>query len=210
MGKGNHLDCKHWDYETHPKRKQLRARCERLTGWAKRWPRRFERYGLDTRRGHRLLFGPFAPPQCLCLAGTYRGSQSCPALLQYAVGVGGAPKGVGALPQYVETAMALFESRGQQLVHTYRQSLATLTPEEAFVKLVDILCDLLEVFFTIHPYANGNGHAGRMLVWVTLAREGFVPKRWCIDDKQPYGNALNQYRAGKPEPLRLFLIRLAR
>lgn len=175
----------------------------------RRWPGRFERYGLDTRRGHALLFLPFAPPSCTCLAGNYRGSSACPQLATYEVRVGAAPN-VGTFAKHVDTAMSLFESRGTRLVEVYRQGRMMLSPEEAFVKLIDVLCDLLEAFFTIHPYANGNGHAGRLLVWVVLAREGLAPRNWSIDATQPYGQALNEYRDGKPDKLRRFLIRLAR
>lgn len=205
---GSHTDCTDWDYETHPKIKQLRARCDRLTAWVAKRPTRFARYGFDTRAGHRLMFAPFAPPACTCFAGTFRGSSSCPHLVNYGVGVHGTK--VGAPPNHVAAQMAIFDSRCKLLFSTCAQSAASIDPAEAFVKLVDILCDLLESFFTIHPYANGNGHTGRLLVWVLLARHGFAPQKWSIDAKQPYGKALNAYRAGKPRELQLWLLRLAR
>jgi Fic family protein len=110
----------------------------------------------------------------------------------------------------VEMCMAMLTKRYEQLMSNYAKSLASSTPAIAFALLIDVLCDILEAFFTVHPFANGNGHAGRMLVWVTLARQGFPPKAWSIDAKQPYAKALNEYRAGNLVPLRQFLTKLAR
>ena len=207
---GSHLDCSDWDYETHPEHKKLRKACDRLTGMAKKWPRKFDRFGVDTRPGHRLLFKRFAPPACSCFAGTYRGSKTCPALEHYFCGVRGTS--VGMPPAYVEACMAMLNTRCQNLLDMYAASVrvGTVSPAASFGMLIDVLCDILEGFFTVHPFANGNGHAGRMLVWVLLARHGFAPKSWSIDAKQPYAKALDLYRAGNHAPLRLFLTRLAR
>jgi len=49
-----------------------------------------------------------------------------------------------------------------------------------------------------------------LLAWVLLARNGFPPRKWSIDDKQPYGKHLVAYRNGNPRPLNLFMIKLAR
>jgi fido (protein-threonine AMPylation protein) len=204
----SHADCNNWDYETHPKIKQLRARCDWLTALAAKRPARFAKYGFDTRPGHRLMFAPFAPTACRCFAGTFRGDSSCSHLVNYSVHVHGT--NVGAPPNHVAAQMAVFDTRCKLLFDLYTKSSQTLDPAEALVKLIDILCDLLESFFTIHPYANGNGHTGRLLVWVLLARHGFIPRKWSIDAKQPYGRALNAYRAGKPRELQLWLLRLAR
>ena len=131
---GSHTDCTDWDYETHPKIKQLRARCDRLTAWVAKRPTRFARYGFDTRAGHRLMFAPFAPPACTCFAGTFRGSSSCPHLVNYGVGVHGTK--VGAPPNHVAAQMAIFDSRCKLLFSTCAQSAASIDPAEAFVKLV--------------------------------------------------------------------------
>jgi Fic family protein len=38
-------------------------------------------------------------------------------------------------------------------------------------------------FVTIHPYANGNGHAARLVVWALLLRYGFQPTGWPVDPR---------------------------
>ncbi|MDB5941772.1 MAG: Fic/DOC family protein, partial [Ramlibacter sp.] len=66
---------------------------------------------------------------------------------------------------------------------------------------------LLTSFYNIHPYANGNGHIGRLLVWVTLHAFGHTPKKMTLH-KSPKGyyDLFDLYRANKKKPLEQFLL----
>lgn len=79
-------------------------------------------------------------------------------------------------------------------------------PEIALVKLVQLLAFVLQQFLTIHPYMDGNGHMGRLLIYVMMCRAGYVPSGWDIDAKQPYADALSDHRSGKPRALEAFLL----
>lgn len=207
---GNHENCADWDYETHPKQKTLKGACDRLTAAIAKNPEKFNRFGFDTRPAHRFLFKPFVPKDCTCLAGTYRGSPSCPELHRLDVGVRGTA--VGTPAAFVEMAMHLLDERCKSLLAAYAARVSAPGADEAlaFALLVDVLCDLLELFFSVHPYANGNGHMGRLLAWALFAQHGFAPRNWSVDSKQPYGKALDAYRKGDRRPLRLFLVKLSR
>jgi Fic family protein len=62
-------------------------------------------------------------------------------------------------------------------------------------------------FETIHPFTDGNGRVGRILVHAVLARRGLtrhvvVPvSAGLLVDVDAYVDALDRYRAGDPEPI---------
>jgi hypothetical protein len=206
---GSHDDCASWDYEKHPNRSRVGVRALRLQQLMVDYPGHFLRYGLDTRSGHRFLFFGLAPSACLCLVGEYRGSATCAALTSYGVHVPADPR-VGVDPRLVGWQMQQFERDCAAACDAYEdwqsQSGPKAAPEAALLRFVQILCDALERILWIHPYANGNGHAGRLLVFAMLARHGFAPKRWSIDPKMPYSAALSQYRDGNKKPLVSFVL----
>lgn len=76
----------------------------------------------------------------------------------------------------------------------------------ALLKFVTLLAIILERFLTIHPYMDGNGHSARILIFVMMAREGYKPKHWDVDAKQPYDSALYHHRRGKRGELQKFLL----
>jgi Fic family protein len=64
----------------------------------------------------------------------------------------------------------------------------------------------------IHPFGDGNGRVGRVIINVMLEQLGYPPIIIKLDDKHPYYEALNAYDGldGNPrvEPMQLFLTRL--
>lgn len=208
---GSYDNCNNWDYDNHPKRRLITARCNRLTKAIRRKGSLFERFQYDTRPAHRFVFSAMMPSGCSCIAGSYRGTHSCGVLLNYRVNVAGRE---GAHPASVESEMQVLQLQCALLIRAYREAISDpalgISKEEAFLKLIDIACDLMESIFTIHPYANGNGHMGRLLVWFLLSSNGFHPPKWSVDTKQPYDGHLKAFRSGNAQPLKLWLIRLAR
>jgi Fic family protein len=76
----------------------------------------------------------------------------------------------------------------------------TVSEQEAAV--VVVACNLFVTLSIVHPFANGNGHAGRLLLWAFLGRFGYWPKRWWTVDERPIPNAeyahlIAEYRAGR-------------
>jgi Fic family protein len=73
-----------------------------------------------------------------------------------------------------------------------------------------LACRVFEVFLRIHPYANGNGHAARFLIWCLLSRYGYWPKGWPIEPRPPdppYTHLISEYRNGNWEPLEEFVLK---
>jgi len=80
-----------------------------------------------------------------------------------------------------------------------------LSRNVVLARIVEHLALLLETFFTIHPYANGNGHAGRLLLWVIMVRHGFRPTKWPLDESPEYDEAVQSHREGRPLLLQTYL-----
>lgn len=97
-------------------------------------------------------------------------------------------------------------SEGFRLLDT---SSATLS-EDGLLQIVEFACEAHETFLRIHPYANGNGHLARTIVWMILARYGFWPKDWPVEPRSTdpgYIPALIQFRDGDREPLIEFMLK---
>jgi len=58
---------------------------------------------------------------------------------------------------------------------------AHLPREQKLAYAVIFACSIFVTFLQIHPYANGNGHAARLVVWAILGRYGYWPKSWPIE-----------------------------
>jgi fido (protein-threonine AMPylation protein) len=168
-------------------------------------------YGPDTRRIHDRLFKALTPRGYEYYAGHYRGSVSC--LRGYEVHPHGDPT-----TKYAPSADV--EDLTEQLAVRIRQGLSELdrlwsqhdwvvSPQAKLVSIVAVAAEIFSVFLLIHPYADGNGHAARFIVWTLLQRYGFRPVRWTIDPRPtglPYIDALRMFRAGNRAPLQQAII----
>lgn len=210
MSRGRHDRCDNWEYKTHPNIKRLQTRSEGLVEVIRRHPRLSRRYGFDTRPAHRFLFSPFVPPKCRCLAGNYRGTSACSHLRNLRVTLGPAEPLVGSPPEKVEKEISELEARLRQLEEAFETwsnaGAPKPPPEVAVARLVANIAIALERFLTIHPYANGNGHCGRLLAWALFARQGFFPVGLPLDERPPYDAALYEHRRGNRLPLQTVLL----
>lgn len=202
----SHANCDDWTYDTHPKRAELTHRCGRLEDAFLHRISKFDRAKHDTRIGHAFLFRLMVPAACSCIAGTFRGDPSCPAILGCYVGTG--DEKVGAPPRAVAEQMRQFDVQCASLVQIHAKYLRERNPKPhvALLKFTERLATILERFLTIHPFKDGNGHTGRLLIYLMMVRAGYAPKHWSIDAKQPYGDALSAHRRGKPGALQKFLL----
>jgi hypothetical protein len=69
-------------------------------------------------------------------------------------------------------------------------------------------CRVLELFLRIHPYANGNGHAGRLILWSVLGRYSHWPQHFPIEPRPapPFVDFIKQYRDGDRNPLEMLIL----
>lgn len=205
-------DCPSFEYKDHTRRNEIRTRVARLVMRLRGGSLDSRSVAADSRPAHHTLFRGLTPRGYDYYAGHYRG-EPYRCLREYEVRIPTDPR-VGASPWSVLSVMA-------QMATDIRAGIAALDsvherphsqvpPEQKLYHTVVLACGVFELFLRIHPYANGNGHAARFVVWAILGRYGYWPKRWPIDPRPadpPYTTLLTAYRSGNPEPLELFMIR---
>ena len=155
------------------------------------------------------MFRGMAPELCECVVGRYRGCGDCSALTAYNVGVEEDPR-VGIPPELVAWQMRLFEQTCVEACDAFEHRLQNPKGESAdaiLAMFARLLATMLERFLLIHPYANGNGHCSRLLIWVVMVRYGFPPKSWPLNRSPAYGEAIRAHRDGHATALALFLLR---
>ncbi len=110
----------------------------------------------------------------------------------------------------VQSRMLQFEKRCRTLMRNHDEWLEgrgkSQPPEIALLKFVTVLAEVLQLFLTIHPYADGNGHTGRLLTFTMMVRAGYSPRNWDIDAKHAYGVALFDHRRGKTLELQRYML----
>lgn len=193
-----------WEYEEHPdKDSVIGPRSVELVRKLRSGELPTHELVEDTRPVHAALFRGLTPRGFDYFAGNYRGSEHF-CLKYYQVGIKADPR-VGAPPDRV--AGLMFEFR-----ESARAALAGLDAAHAVpnsqvpreVKLLTVAlvaCQFLELFLRIHPYANGNGHAARLLVLALLGRYHYWPARWTIEPRpqtMPYYDMITEQRDGNP------------
>jgi fido (protein-threonine AMPylation protein) len=79
--------------------------------------------------------------------------------------------------------------------------------------LAEIVAKFFERLLLVHPYANGNGHAARILVIALFGRFGYWLKRWSIHPRPlgaSYLDSLRAYRRGATFELREYFLSFTR
>lgn len=165
----------------------------------------------DTRTVHSQYFRGLTPPSTPYYAGNYRG-QDFPCLKNYGVRIPSDPR-VGHQPQFVPRNMAALAVQIERALTQCDLIWAApdhlISPAEKLAKVVRAAAAVFVYFLEIHPYANGNGHAGRFILIAVLARHGVNMRRWHMDPRPPdppYGVAIAAYRSGQTGLLERFVL----
>ena len=206
-------DCPAWEYSTHPQRNRLLPqRSTSLLLDLRRGDIEIFSLCCDTRPTHLYLFNGLTPPECPYYAGHYRG-ELFRCLEFYEVHVPGDQRvgenssivliSMNVMAQVIRDGItALDVANGLPNSHVPRW--------QKIYYLVVFSCRVFVEFLRIHPYANGNGHIGRFLIWGLLGRYGIWPRQWPLDKRPqdpPYSNLISEYRSGNREPLERFVLR---
>lgn len=204
--------CPNWQYSDHADRERLLSTATEavITGIiAGKYA--VDVFARDTRPIHKQLFSDLAPVGHGYYAGNYRGShQKC--LRNYNVGILGDSL-VGTQAAKVFGEITKF---GTAIVHATELIDSALTsadkpidPTDRVIAVVRVACDAFVRFLTIHPFADGNGHTARVLLWIILFRFGYIPDKWTIEPRPPfpdYSESIAKHRRGDTAPLEQFVL----
>ena len=206
------VPCPEWQYSGHAERARLlpEAAAKILTGiQAGKYP--IIPFAKNTKPIHLELFTGLTPPGFDYFAGNYRGSHhKC--LKNYEVGIAGDPR-VGSKAAAVQSEIDRLGNSIASWAEKIDKALAALhhpmTPANRALAVVKLACNSFVSFLTVHPYADGNGHAARALLWVLLFRFGYVPSGWTIEPRPgipDYGVMIAQHRRGMRDPLEQYVL----
>ena len=203
-------DCPAWEYTQVPKAAETVAiRCTNFLVSLRRGAVDYEVITRDTRSAHFKMFVGTTPAATPYYAGHYRGEKfRCLEFLR--VMVQSDPR-VGIPAERVAPDMSNLAGHIIRAGYSAITSAHTLPPsrlpdEEKLYYVVTFACRVLVEFLRIHPYVNGNGHMGRFIVWLILAKFGYWPKRWPLHQSPPYHQLLKTYRDGDPTQLEGFVL----
>lgn len=203
-------DCPPWEYTDVPRAAETIAnRCTKFLVSLRRGSPDYEALARDTRAVHSKMFEGTTPSTAPYYAGHYRGEKMrCLKFLRVMVG---SDSRVGVPPDRVAPDMSnladhIIRAGYSALARGHAIPVARLPDEEKLYYVVTFACRVLVEFLRIHPYANGNGHMGRFIVWVILAKFGYWPKRWPLHQSPPYHDLIKTYRDGDLTQLEGFVL----
>jgi fido (protein-threonine AMPylation protein) len=205
-------DCPAWEYADHPKQKViLKQRTEDIIIQLYQQTLDVVENAADSRPIHGYLFSLLAPREHFYYAGHYRG-EDFDCLKDYYAGIEG-DSSVGFPPFLVEERM---EKIGQWVREGMRALEAThqlpdtqLSPEDKLLNTIAFGCAIFAEVLRVHPYANGNGHAARFILWAILGKYGYWPRQFPIDPRPNHPSylwATAECLKGNSQPLEDYIL----
>lgn len=200
------VDCPSWEYKGHPQQATIAGGVALIL--AALAARKMETLALaiDTREAHRRMFREVTPAGCDYYAGHYRGERfRC--LKFCSVTIPTDPR-VGAPPELVDFRLRELNAEIRAGIKALDANVL-LGDQQRLRYVLALACRAFVAFLTVHPYANGNGHAGRLIAWCITGRYGHWPRRWPVDPRPPdppYSQLIVDCRNGNPEPLEMYLL----
>ncbi len=204
--------CPAWEYKDHGDHRQVLQEALRTLLIQLRSGRlSVEDESQDTRHTHLNIFQGLTPPEQPYYAGHYRG-EDFPCLANYEVFIPGDPA-VGVACDAVEASVRGLEADMLNAVGALDASFAlpdaVVPRDQKLYAAVVVASRIFTEFLTVHPYANGNGHIARFLVWLFLGRYGYWPTSWTIDPRpnaSDYSTAISQHRRGRANALEKMIL----
>lgn len=195
-----------WDYAWFESNEIREARCAQILEDLAQGRLSFIVHAKDSRPVHFQMFEGMTNPGDECFAGHYRG-EAFAQLVGYRCYVPMDPR-VGVEPALVATELDRFAGHVDLALDAVSRIQTDKSREELVVRTIGIACALLVEFLRIHPYANGNGHIARFIVWALLAHIGVWPRSWPLNESlpHPYGTLISMFRDGNRVPLIRFVL----
>ncbi len=205
-------DCPVWEYAEHPKREViLKERTEDIILELYHQRLDFVESAADTRPIHGYLFSLLVPREQIYCAGHYRG-EDFPCLKDCYVGISG-NSDVGYPPflvvQKMENVGQWIREGMKVLDATHQLPDTQISPEDKLLNTVAFGCMIFDAVLRVHPYANGNGHAARFILWAILGKYGYWLKQFPIEPRPNhplYAWAIAQYRKGNKQALEDYIL----
>lgn len=208
------LDCPTWNYSSYRNHKTILRDASRCILKSLYADSQNSKWLCDTPATHHRLFNQLVSPGYEYFAGMFRGSaKRC---LEYYDVVVSSDSRVGVHAPYVRDRMSLFTADTLAAISSLELAkngcsgvYLRVSRELLLQTVITVAARVFVEFLTIHPFADGNGHIARFLVWAILVRYGLNPVRWPIDprpDVQGYGEAITAYRDGNFRPLELMIL----
>jgi hypothetical protein len=198
-------ECVQWDYNAEHYANSVAICCAEFIEQIRKSPDSQAGALRDTRPFHKAIFRKAVPAACLYLAGEYRGAEyGCLRHREVALGAR-----IGAPCCDVDRLMRDFHVSLRLSLLSLESSLCSSERTPEFLHdVIVFIAQVVSTFQDIHPYADGNGHVGRLLVWVITGHFGMTPAQWWLH-KNPgtdWNQAVYAHQTGNPVPLQRFLM----
>lgn len=200
-----------WEYEDHPNYLTVGEACQQIINELVNDIMKQDEVISDTRESHKRIFSKVTLEGQDYLAGNYRGA-SYKFLEKRPVYIGGYE---GSKPEDVHEHMIEFTEEiisNFKTLCTLSQTYTSISKEQKLLVFCRFLSISFVKFLAIHPYANGNGHISRLLVWIFLQKENLNQGFWSVANRPgiprgvPLDWCINKFRQGDPNFLPLYFL----
>ena len=200
-------DCPIFDYKRHENHKKLlRVRAGAVLNEILTRMMAYDDLAGDCREVHKHLFEGLTPRACDYFAGHFRG-EAYRCLQHYPVRMGGGKH--GTLPLAVAYDMKRLREHSRLMLSVLDAEHAGAKSEaEKKKRTVEVISRLVFLFWRIHPYADGNGHLGRVRIAALAWRYGYRVHSLEIHprpESPTFEEAVHAYDQGRHEPFHLYL-----
>ncbi|CAN7440624.1 Fic family protein [Paraburkholderia terricola] len=230
--------CSSWDYRNYDDNRHTKVRFKEklLLADLKSGAKGPQDHLSNTRGAHKAQFSGLTAKGCEYFAGNYRGSRGCLVDYEVTIGTDIVTTHSSEVAAAMDELHALIDSDVRRMIEeaelraireigvkgtidseelsvtdadvSAEQEAVVDAEEDMFIKNLDVALEHMVNFMAIHPYADGNGHMGRFMLFCFLCLMGMWPEKWPIDERPPapYDYYIKKFREGFPDPLREFVI----
>lgn len=202
MGMGEKLE--EWEYANFSNAADVEIYCQNLLNFLATNSQEISLILKDTRPVHGKMFEMVVPAGREYLAGNYRGANH-PQLIDRPVYVptvygyydSGAPF------DEVHKFMGKFHDQIEKALSSLQIQSVNWNPAQKIIAYAQFVGSCFVNFLAIHPYANGNGHISRLLVWCLFTIKSISCNFWNVPKRNslPTNQMVTDFRRKNFSPL---------